>query len=636
MKIPYRLFNTFLILSLALSVTSAFAAPVAINITKGTEHITIQDAVDNSSPADIIELAPATIYERLITLANRDITIRGAGPSQTIIDGQNVVGSILKPYGGDESVFENIIFRNGLADKANGGGAVFQQSADTTTTFINCIFDSNDSNSYTIGAIYIERGGSSFYNCVFRNNKTLHNGNATALGVLNGKVDFINCLFENEIGGLSVLYYQDANGPSTGTITNCTFADWQPGRFIRARGTGTNIDIVNSVFDASAFPILTWFDGTYSINRSVFPNATGDNIAGTPSFIDAPAGDYRLAPGSFGIDVADLDAYRIASGSTTGLLGEPRLIDNCMAPNNGLGIFKYLDAGAYESQFNQVPVHQQNFDGTNLNYSVNGTAVLDNGSLRLTENYGSQTGSVIFEPISDFPIESCDVSFDFRIGPSGSIPADGISFALMDADLYDNTELFGEDGPGTGSLSISLDTFYNEFIEPGTKFVEILLDGTSIATAFPAFDISTTQWHHADISLDDGNLTVSISPAGGIPETIFDAVPIPGFVPSASRFGFGARTGGFSSEHRIDNVSIIDTSDSDGDQVGNACDLFPGYNDLANLYYDNVIDLNDFSILSNDFGNTSDCIADINNDNSTDITDLQIFAINWLAAETAR
>ncbi len=184
-------------------------------------------------------------------------------------------------------------------------------------------------------------------------------------------------------------------------------------------------------------------------------------------------------------------------------------------------------------------------------FTLNGNAAVDSGSVMLTPNVGSQRGTVIFDSIPTDPIANFEVSFDFWIGPAG---ADGMCFALMDAS-HGLTALFGETGPGAGSLSVSFDTYQNSG-DPSGNFVQIRLDDTSVATAIPTFSMESSQWHHADISFAGGNLTLVLTPEGGVAETLFDAVAVSGFTPFAGRYGFGARTGGSTSEHRVDNVSI--------------------------------------------------------------------------------
>jgi hypothetical protein len=298
----------------------------------------------------------------------------------------------------------------------------------------------------------------------------------------------------------------------------------------------------------------------------------------------------------------------------------------------------------------------QDFDGGNgVSFTTNGAAVVEGGSVRLTENVGSQIGSVIFGPLSPARVGSFDVSFDFRIGPSSSGGADGLRFALMDSATYDNLAVFGEDGPGAGALAVSFDTYPNAG-EPSGNFVEILFNGSSVATTDPTFNLDTTQWHHADISFDGSRLTLTLRPNGGSAVTVFDATSVPGFIPFVSLYGFGARTGGVRSEQRVDNVLFVDTShgndcdgdlvpdawdscpddwnpsqtDTDGDGVGDDCDVLPGCNDMANLYLDNIINLLDFADFALDYDCTSECTADIDGDGDTDIVDLSIIAENWL------
>jgi hypothetical protein len=78
------------------------------------------------------------------------------------------------------------------------------------------------------------------------------------------------------------------------------------------------------------------------------------------------------------------------------------------------------------------------------------------------------------------------------------------------------------------------------------------------------------------------------------------------------------------------DTSNPDQADTDGDEVGDECDVLEGCNDYANLYFDDIINLSDFAVFAADFGCTSGCAGDIDGDDDTDIEDLAIIAANWL------
>ena len=69
-----------------------------------------------------------------------------------------------------------------------------------------------------------------------------------------------------------------------------------------------------------------------------------------PRFVD-PAGDFHLLSGSPAIDAADNTA--VPAGVTIDLDGNPRFVDDPLAPNTGVpgnGHAEIVDMGAYEFQ----------------------------------------------------------------------------------------------------------------------------------------------------------------------------------------------------------------------------------------------------------------------------------------------
>ena len=314
------------------------------NITQGTEHQTIGDGIAASVAGDVLELGPYTFYEHDIWLDNRDITIRGQGPGVTIIDGGGVFGPMFLIRFGDESVFEGLTIRNGFATF----GAVQVMGDHTSVTFRDCDFVSHTAES-TNGPLYVEFAAATLIRCRFDDNiGTVPGGDVI---VFDGGLTAVNCVFGDGGGSASIIVISDY-APCVGTLVNCTFAKPTGDHHLRSFGTENTIELVGCVFGAgpSQGAFLATDGALITASRSVFPGAGGDNIDGAPTFVDAPNGDYRLAPGSLGIDAADYDAYAAIGGGPVDLAGAFRYLDDPGVFNTGVGATTQLDCGAFEFQ----------------------------------------------------------------------------------------------------------------------------------------------------------------------------------------------------------------------------------------------------------------------------------------------
>ncbi len=177
--------------------------------------------------------------------------------------------------------------------------------------------------------------------------------------------------------------------------------------------------------------------------------------------------------------------------------------------------------------------------------SLFGDAVLDNGSVRLTDSINFQLGSLVIDDVvPGGAVASFAATFDLQTGPGSIPPADGISFNLGPLP----NAAFGEEGTFDG-FTISFDTFKNP--DPDIIGIDVRVNGLIVASN-PINPFTNGVFVPVSVVFDsDGTLDLTFD---GVP--IFTNLPT-GFTPATNdRFGFGGRTGGSNEVNRIDNVSI--------------------------------------------------------------------------------
>ena len=179
--------------------------------------------------------------------------------------------------------------------------------------------------------------------------------------------------------------------------------------------------------------------------------------------------------------------------------------------------------------------------------------VTNSGVLRLTDAVNSQGGTFI---IPDFnanePVKAFTVYFAVRVGGGTATPADGFSFVWAN-DLTD-TVVFSENGSGSG-LTVGFDIYNNNGEAPSFN---IFYKGAIIATKMVDISALVTGDEFVNVFIrlnEDG--TVDVQYKG---EVVFHKVALPGFAPmTASRFAWGARTGGLNANQWVDNIMIAAT-----------------------------------------------------------------------------
>ena len=331
--------------------------PNVVNLNNGDEFATIADAIAASSSGDTLELGPCTFFERGLVRA-KSLTIRGAGAGLTVIDGAGVPGAVFNIFGATTDVtIEQLSIRNGLADTGNGGSAI--RATDSRVTVRDCVLSGHDSGGRVASAMYSQDSQFVLERCVFTDNVSTRNGTAVPHAYLiGGSLEAVDCLFAGgtAIGpgpGIGILYQGNSDADPDVRFVNCTFAELENSlQHVRLNNNTASLAVVGCVFDSTATAIVAPGGADVVATANVFVGATGNNTDAEPIFVDATNGDYRLAAGSPGIDIADASAYLSASGGLFDLAGNARFNNDAAFPDAGSGPFLFLDAGAFEFQGN--------------------------------------------------------------------------------------------------------------------------------------------------------------------------------------------------------------------------------------------------------------------------------------------
>lgn len=360
----------------------------------------IQTAVNACSPGDVVTVSNG-IYTvdsgTEVVLITNGIHLQSAnGLTHTVIDGGNVAGIIRRGVhltaAASGAVVKGFTIRRGRADGNLGAGVRIEAG-----TIHSCVISNNSALSNGGGAgVYVAGGIVS--NCVITHNgahvagggvridsgtvrhSTIRNNTSGVNGSFGGGGVYLNgasavleyCVIHDNRGGASAhgggihqvngtaqncLIWRNSVAHSAGvylqngTLSNCTIVQNRNtgapnGAGLRQTGgTAQNLMIwdnfpgANFTRDKDQCPDVVKTGGTFTYSCSIPLQPGAGNIALEPAFIDPANGNFRLAPGSAGIDAGtNLPAITLDIEGTT-------------RPLNGddtAGAFH--DMGCYESQ----------------------------------------------------------------------------------------------------------------------------------------------------------------------------------------------------------------------------------------------------------------------------------------------
>ncbi|MHC5061224.1 MAG: right-handed parallel beta-helix repeat-containing protein [Planctomycetota bacterium] len=260
----------------------------------------IQDAIDEASNGDVIEVGPRT-YEEIISYGGKALTIRSTDPCDPCTVAATIIDGGAWFYTGEDlsSVLSGFTIRDydGVVY-----GAIYCR--DTSPTIKNCVFTANNnaifSDKNTIGSSPL------ITNCKFYDNtETILSKNGSAI--------IRNCLIYENDYGIRI------QGTDSSEIINCTIADNTDSGIWKVRGASTPT-ITNCIL---------WDNGdvgddlhndfriylTYScITDPCDASGTG-NITSDPCFVNADANDFHLGLESPCINAGD-PCYTPDTGET--------------------------------------------------------------------------------------------------------------------------------------------------------------------------------------------------------------------------------------------------------------------------------------------------------------------------------
>ena len=336
-------------------------------------HVTIGSGTDGTAVLDGFTITGARANgagEPVFHDRGGGMTNLGGSPSviNCTFDGNeaSVYGGGMSNRDGSNPTVIGCTFADSSADV--DGGGMYNESSDPTVT--DCLFVNNVAGFG--GGMYSTGSSPTLSHCTFIGNQAVRGGGMYVLfssapvtvtscgfgantaidsggGMINDLAELavVNCLFNGNTAsrGAAIM---NLNGTSP-TVINCTFADntaTMGGGAMRNEFLSdpvlTNCILWSNApghFDGGGTPTVT-----YSDVQGGFAGA--GNIDAAPVFVNAGAGDLRLAAGSPCIDVGDTGAPTEDSD----LDGNPRFVDDHDARDAGLGECPIVDMGAYEFQ----------------------------------------------------------------------------------------------------------------------------------------------------------------------------------------------------------------------------------------------------------------------------------------------
>lgn len=255
----------FIVMAFLSSSAPAFGATITVNAAGGADYTTIQAAMSAAVAGDIIMVAPGT-YSGPVTLKD-GVTLQGSSPYNTIIDGRGLANQVVTYSGTALTTIAGFTIR--------GSRTV------------------GDPGAWTDAGVLVNSGP-----LLIRNNVITENWCGITVAQAGRPLILNNTIVNSEAAGIIM-----GAPPTAQTIKNNIIANNDTGIFYYGDLTSPNTGQIsyNNV----------WHNTTRNYFLNMYPPGTFTPSPGTgeisadPMFVDAAAGNYRLAAGSPCIDTGD-------------------------------------------------------------------------------------------------------------------------------------------------------------------------------------------------------------------------------------------------------------------------------------------------------------------------------------------
>ena len=378
------------------SISSSSAATRYVNVSNATQAApytnwamaatSIQPAIDAATSGDEILVAPG-IYRisHFVEIPEaKTLILRSTLSREAVLDAQGLCPGV--SIRGSGSVFEGFTVQNGVGggitvgaictvrdclvrwNQAYGGGGIFfyypgvvadstiQSNLatywgggvafnDTTGRLVRCVIRDNLASNYA-GGVACQYGGT-VSNCWIFNNRAIA-GDGGGCHLSQGGELVNSVVAGNSAGNTGGGVFSSGPDLVFSPVINCTIVS--NAAAIRAGGVeaGYNTRLLNDIiyFNAAPTNANLYNHNDYSIvsNCCVTPDFGWPNLTNAPAFVDAGAGDFRLATASFCIDAGTTNGApgTDIDGNPRPRIGMPKVeLPDPLPPQCDMGAYEY-------------------------------------------------------------------------------------------------------------------------------------------------------------------------------------------------------------------------------------------------------------------------------------------------------